>query len=156
MSEKARSRLAAICGLYCGACSLYRAWHDADTEAIERMAKDRGVTPEDLRCDGCRSDVLSYWCRDCGFKRCLARRTDGVRLCYECADYPCRMITGFRYDGRKHHLDVLENVRRQKEIGLEAWLDEQEADWRCPECGAPIHWYQRKCRCGAKLRQRWE
>ena len=46
---------AAVCGLYCEACSLFIASHE-DPERLERIAAMYGMTPEQIACDGCRSD----------------------------------------------------------------------------------------------------
>ena len=46
----------------------------------------------------------------------------------------------------------LSNLRRLAEVGLEAWLAEQEARWRCPACRKPVDTYSKTCRaCGAPL-----
>ncbi len=46
------------------------------------------------------------------------------------------------------HLPVLENLRRIRRIGLEAWLDEQEAYWADPR--RRDRWLQLHRECGAK------
>jgi predicted RNA-binding Zn-ribbon protein involved in translation (DUF1610 family) len=36
--------------------------------------------------------------------------------------------------------------------GVDRWLEEQDARWRCPGCGARISWYARSCTgCGKDL-----
>jgi predicted RNA-binding Zn-ribbon protein involved in translation (DUF1610 family) len=49
----------------------------------------------------------------------------------------------------------LSNLRRLAEAGLEAWLAEQRARWRCPACGQPVDIYSQTCRaCGSDLPER--
>jgi hypothetical protein len=41
------------------------------------------------------------------------------------------MLIQFTYDPKwRTHLPVIENCRRIRRIGLDAWLDEQSAYWR--------------------------
>jgi hypothetical protein len=47
---------------------------------------------------------------------------------------------------------VLANIRRQREIGIDAWIAEQEQRWHCPHCGCPTDWYAGQCSdCGTTL-----
>jgi hypothetical protein len=47
---------------------------------------------------------------------------------------------------------VLANIRRQRDIGIDAWIAEQEQRWRCPHCGCPTDWYAGQCYdCGTTL-----
>jgi hypothetical protein len=73
----------------------------------------------------------------------------GITFCYECKDFPCEELIAFSADQR----DIpLSNLRRLAEVGLEVWLAEQEAHWRCPACYKPVDIYSETCRaCGAPL-----
>ncbi len=142
-------RLTAVCGLYCGACGIYRAGHDNNQERLEKirqlMSSRRQVTLDGLQCDGCLAqDRLAPHCRECKIRLC-ARDKPGVTHCSDCPDFPCVRITVFNGDGVRHHAEVLENIRRQQEIGIKAWLKEQEERWRCLHCQAPVEWYARLC-----------
>jgi rubrerythrin len=51
-----------------------------------------------------------------------------------------------------HHAEVLDNIRRQREVGIDSWLREQGERWRCPACGCGTNWYAGKCpKCGGAL-----
>ena len=76
--------------------------------------------------------------RDCAVEK-------GITYCTQCSDFPCQTIIDFNNDGRPHHSEVLINVRRQQEIGIDAWLDEQEKRWRCLNCRCIIEWYDTEC-----------
>ncbi|MCK4247085.1 MAG: DUF3795 domain-containing protein, partial [Methanomicrobia archaeon] len=41
------------CGLYCGACIIYRAYKDSE-ELRRIIAKDNNCKPEEIRCEGCQ------------------------------------------------------------------------------------------------------
>ncbi len=150
----AGEHLVAVCGLYCGACRLYRAWADDNHTVLEevhqRMSARAPVTMDDLHCDGCLAHGrLTPYCRECQMRRC-AEAKPGVSRCSDCPDFPCPTITAFNNDGLRHHAEVLDNIRHLHAIGVEAWLKEQAERWRCLQCGTPVDWYARTCfHCGA-------
>ena len=157
MNSQQRRKLVAPCGLYCGACFIYIARKRCDEAALDAAAK--GITErrgwvikpkEDLVCDGCLSSQLAIVCSRCVMRACALEK--GITYCAQCADFPCQTIIDFNNDGRPHHSEVLANVRRQQEIGIDVWLDEQEKRWGCPDCGCVIGWYDTKCpQCAATL-----
>lgn len=92
-----------------------------------RIAEQRGwvIKPEeDLVCDGCLSSQLAIFCRRCVMRACAVEKE--ITYCAYCSDFPCQTIIDLNNDGRPHHSEVLINIRRQQEIGIDAWLDEQE------------------------------
>ena len=72
------------CGLYCGACPQFLA---TQNNTLEALAALRNSTPEAMRCQGCKSAVVSGWCQICNLKQCA--RSKGLELCGDCAQYPC-------------------------------------------------------------------
>lgn len=149
-------KLAAPCGLYCGACSILAGVRRGDAAFLELAALGvaeylgHPVKAEDLRCEGCFSGVLAASCRECAIRDCALSK--GLTHCAGCADFPCAVITDFNNDGMPHHAEVLDNIRRQQEIGISAWAAEQRARWCCPSCGHPTDWYAVKCHgCGYPL-----
>jgi hypothetical protein len=141
--------LAAVCGLYCGACALYRARRDNNPQRLEEILKVWNMPEDDSHCDGCLGGgALTPYCRDCKIRHCAEDRP-GVTQCADCSDFPCHLITDFNNDGMRHHAEVLENLNHLREIGAEKWIIEQEERWRCPGCRAQMHWYERTCySCG--------
>ncbi len=127
-------QITGICGLFCGTCPSF-----AD-----------GI------CGGCLSGRVSETCAVCrhGFRDCA--REHGIVRCSECGDFPCEMLERFRdahiVDGISHHERILEYVRRQKEIGVAAWVREQEKLNACPVCKTLLIWCERRCRnCGSAV-----
>lgn len=81
----------------------------------------------------------------------------GITHCARCSGFPCQTIIEFNNDDILHHSEVLDNVHRQQEIGIDAWLDEQEKRWRCQACGCIIDWYDTKCpQCTATLPKQFQ
>ena len=95
--------LFSLCGLNCGLCPMFI----------------RGD------CGGCFTDSPCY--PSCPIAPCSVRHGN-VEYCYQCEEYPCK-----RYDGIDKH-DSLISYRNQKkdlakakEMGIEAYLEEQRA-----------------------------
>jgi hypothetical protein len=51
-----KKKLAAPCGLYCGACGIYFAHKTNNTKLKERLTSVYGVTVDEMQCEGCLSD----------------------------------------------------------------------------------------------------
>lgn len=174
MEKDLANPLAAPCGLYCGACAIYVSYHTGDPEPMNRVGRVfaklaeegvSGVPPlkegaefsleraqsmkkEDFLCEGCVSDVVALPCRVCALRDCAMGR--GLATCAQCPDYPCQDLVSFNNDGIPHHGEVLANTRRQRDVGLDAWIEEQRARWQCPRCGRSLDWYAMRCPgCGA-------
>ena len=132
---------------------MYRSRVDGNTRRFEKIIQNRQMKPEDAVCQGCGSDVRSLYCRNCELRQCAVER--GITTCAQCPEAPCPKLTAFSEDGVEHHAGILHNIRRQQEIGLDAWLTEQQSFWRCPKCGALTDWYTSWCvRCSAEVPKR--
>lgn len=144
-----KQEFAAPCGLYCGACSIRAAYNRKDARMLKAMADGvamylgHTVEVSDMACSGCLSDTLAAPCRECKIRDCAFSR--GLTRCSECADFPCELVKNFNDDGLPHHAEVLKNIRRQKEIGVDRWIAEQDNRWRCPGCSAGTDWYAGEC-----------
>jgi hypothetical protein len=137
--------MAAVCGLFCSACSFYIGTHE-EPARLERMASSFHVSREALLCDGCRSERRLFYCRDCVMFGCAAHR--GYYTCGECPDCPCPDLERFVAE-RPHRADVPRDLARIKEIGAIAWMDEATLRHSCPECGTLNPAYDLACRkCG--------
>lgn len=56
-----------------------------------------------------------------------------LTYCFECDDFPCDKLEAFAGDGYDHHRIIVENMRRMREIGLDARLNEQSEPVYCPD-----------------------
>jgi hypothetical protein len=108
--------LAGACGLYCGACGIYRMHKDQDSERLEQAAREVfHCQPEEIRCQGCGGPLDRHWSPECHLLACTRER--GVTFCYECASFPCDNLSAFSAD----HRDIpIANLRRLAQVGLQA------------------------------------
>jgi hypothetical protein len=138
-------QFAAVCGLYCPACTLYI----GSTEEPERLARTAGrfnVSVEEARCYGCRSDVQSFYCQACEIKKCADER--GLEFCALCDEYPCQMLKEFQAQ-LPHRAELFEDGERIREVGYDQWFEEVRARYTCPSCSAINSAYDLACRkCG--------
>jgi len=142
------------CGIYCGACYLFRASIDGG-EFLDHVSKLTKTPKEQIRCGGCLGPEEELWknCRKCETHACLKEK--GLQFCYECA----KMEGGCEQYERKakgcleRGEDIRDSMRRIQSGETEAWLKEQDAKWRCSTCNKSISWYEKKCHhCGKPLR----
>ena len=150
-------RLAAICGLYCGACTLYVAYVEENFGELKELAETPlpvkfKVPAERLVCEGCYSSILMPW-SDCEFRKCSLEK--GVKYCFECKEFPCERLYEFERQKESHllcHAPLVQNLREMRKIGVKMWLEEQERLWRCTRCAGRLHWLSKACpKCGEKL-----
>ncbi|MFW5912563.1 MAG: DUF3795 domain-containing protein [Candidatus Hadarchaeota archaeon] len=98
----------AYCGLNCTECPAYIAKQDDDEKLREKTAefwsKEFGnFHPEEINCDGCKSDgELLKYCNECPIRSCAT--SSRLENCGHCADYPCDELA-------EHH----ENIKDAKE-----------------------------------------
>jgi len=84
--------LAAPCGLYCGACPLYKA--QTDRVLAEKLAPRLGLPVEACVCSGCRAQkgrVSVMGEEVCDTYDCCVNER-GLDFCYRCPDFPCSKL----------------------------------------------------------------
>lgn len=132
----------APCGLYCGVCGVMVAHRDNNTKFKEKLSTVYGVTPEEIACEGCQSDVLFKFCRQCPIRSCVNEKN--YEGCHECEDFPCQFIDNFPVPvGKKV---ILRAIPAWKELGTEKWVEEEEKRYHCPHCGYEQFRGARRCR----------
>jgi hypothetical protein len=142
------SRKAAVCGLFCPACTLFIGTHE-DPARLQTLAQGRKLPVEECRCEGCRAEVRSFFCRGlCKMAGCAAEK--GHRFCGDCRDYPCQELKDFQC-AMPHRLELWRAQERIREVGPETWYSEMLVHFACPACGTLNSAYDLKCRkCGAE------
>lgn len=139
------SPTAAYCGLYCESCSLYIGTNE-EPQRLEHLAKRYGKSIDEMRCNGCRSDVLSFYCTACQIKTCI--REKGLDFCSECPDYPCGILTEFQVK-MPHRAELFDSLEYVKVNGYACWCEKMKADYSCEKCGSINPVYDLTCRkCG--------
>lgn len=126
-----------VCGLNCAKCDIYQAYHGDEKlrdEIVEwfRREQNETVGPEQIACDGCRGSVEVHWSPEC--KMMLCARERGLQHCFQCEEFPCAIVNEFASDGVSHHERTVRNAKRMREIGIEAWIEEQRRKGQCVFC----------------------
>jgi len=106
----------AYCGLNCSDCRAFKATQAEDSEWKRTIANQwsEGLKtefkPEDVDCNGCRSDTISGWCRKiCKIRPCAELKN--VRTCAECDEYQCAPLKEF-LSNEQMATKNLEEIRR--------------------------------------------
>lgn len=125
------------CGLYCKMCSIINGLPQAAQKLHEIMQEDGWegygsfIYPEFKDFWAVLSQVKdldksSELCQggcgnpDCEIRKCA--KSKGLEVCAFCEDFPCAALTAFT----NAYPFILTNNERIREIGLEAWLMEQD------------------------------
>lgn len=130
-------RQVTYCGLYCGLCSQCNRIPARSRDLRDIMRREGwhrwgntipGFEPFWEFLEGLAEGGAGCSCREgkcgppfCGIRKCAAAK--GVEVCPFCAEYPCRRIEGIA----KGYVTMLADGERMKRIGLDAWIEEQEA-----------------------------
>lgn len=100
------------CGLYCGACGIYRAYKD-NGKLLKGLAEHFKCPPEKVRCEGCMALTPDSWGYECDIFKCL--RGKGLDFCYQCTEYEndsCEKFRNLAQDYLKHGVDLRANLAK--------------------------------------------
>lgn len=153
---------AAPCGLYCGVCAIFIAHRDNNQKLKEKLVSlyqggtpgkgllpgSEDLTPDDIKCGGCLSDDTFFHCKQCEIRKCTKEK--GYTGCHQCDEFPCQNIDNFSMEvGKKV---ILRATSYRREVGTEKWIQDEEARYFCPDCGAKAFRGAIKCnQCKTKL-----
>jgi ribosomal protein L40E len=136
---------AAICGLFCNACSLYIGSTE-DENRLKMIADRFNESIEFVRCLGCRSERVGSHCKECHFKTCATDK--GIDFCSQCETYPCDALKEFQGKA-PHRLELWDDLDAAKKMSIEDWTERMTKKYECPECKAINSSYDLVCRkCG--------
>jgi hypothetical protein len=144
-SKEPDKNFAAVCGLYCEACTLFIATKE-DPARLKGLAERFQLSEETISCYGCRSNNRCPYCESCKMFACATDR--GIDFCIECDEYPCNDLKQFQSE-RPHRIELWDDLKRIKAIGYEQWLKEIKGNYTCLQCKTINSAYDLKCRkCG--------
>jgi hypothetical protein len=132
------------CGTYCGSCPVYRACHDMDEKRVLELSFSTRCTIGQVRCEGCGSPDRFVLGLKCAFRKCAEER--GLESCGLCQDFPCESLCGFWEKDMRRDGEAEKNARRVREAGVDKWLDEADARWRCRHCDSKVALDMKACR----------
>lgn len=143
----ANTNLVGRCGLYCGACAVYRAYKDGG-EYLKEFAEEAKCPLEKVRCEGCGALTAECWGNDCEIVQCS--RSRGFEFCYQCDRYEdgsCEKFGKLAARYLKSGVDLRANLERIEKGAVEEWLRECEEKYKCPSCGKLLTIWARKEKC---------
>jgi len=77
------TRLARVCGLYCGACRFFIATTE-DPARLKKLAAQYQLSEEAIKCYGCRAAKGGFYCQKCKMSVCVAEK--GIDFGNECRE----------------------------------------------------------------------
>jgi hypothetical protein len=143
----ANRNLVGRCGLYCGACSIYRAYRD-NGEYLKTLAEHFKCPPEKVKREGCMALTPESWGNECKIVQCL--RNKNLEFCYQCTAYEkgtCEKYEELAQRYLEDGEDVKANLERIKKGETTQWLRECEQKYKCPACGKPLPTGRMKKQC---------
>ncbi len=124
--------LVAPCGINCSICM--------------------GYLREKNKCPGCRAiDSAQPITRiNCRIKTCLNFRRGNAKFCFDCKDYPCKLLKHLDKRYRtKYNMSEIENLEQIKNYGIREFLKNEKLKWTCKSCGGTICVHRGYCfNCG--------
>ena len=141
------------CGLYCGACSIFRAQRDNEKER-NLIAKEFNCSVEQVRCNGCGALTNECWCNGCKIIACLESKD--YEFCYQCSEFEEKSCDKHNKLA-KTYMQVGEDLRLNlvalRKGQMKEWLKEQDKRFRCPKCNHQISVWDNTCpKCSQKLK----
>lgn len=97
-------------------------------------------------CAGCLAgdDGKPGHCRQCKIKDCVNEK--GFSYCYECGDFPCKIIKNLEKSYNKRYgVSLVKNSIDVKEAGLSSFMASERRKWQCGNCGGVISLHDKIC-----------
>lgn len=127
----------APCGMNCSVCY-----------------KHVGVRKYVKPCDGCLKGDLGKpeHCRKCNIKSCAQEK--GYTYCFECADFPCKLIKNIEKSyNKRYNVSLIDNSKTALEKGISTFLKQDRKKWYCTKCGGAFSLHDNVCsECGNEER----
>ena len=115
--------LTAPCGLDCFNCPAFES--NITEEYKTQVSGFLKIPREETSCKGCRDE--KGYCRFATGKHCATWdcvQEKGVTYCYECNDFPCKLLMPSQQGAQFPHNMKVYNLCRMKLIGIDKWIEE--------------------------------
>ncbi len=128
-----KKELTAPCGLDCFNCPTYKD-NIAKVPLLARLlfSISLKIPLKKLPCNGCRNEKGN--CKFAKNKHCATWdcvQKKGVTYCYECDDFPCKMLMPTKKGAFFPHNMKVYNLCRMKLLGIEKWIEESAEIRKC-------------------------
>jgi hypothetical protein len=124
------------------------AQRDGNENLRQKLARFYGVRPEDLHCEGCKSEVKAVFCQVCGIRACTEEK--GFQSCHQCQDWPCDKIENFPVPVGKRV--IMRAIPTWRNLGTEKYVELEDRRYHCPECGQALFRGTKRCNeCGVEV-----
>lgn len=97
-------------------------------------------------CSGCMGTDAGKpkHCRSCKIKDCVQQKE--LTYCYECSDFPCKLIKNLEKSYNKRYSEsFVENSRIVKENDIAFLMTAHRKKYRCTKCGGVISLHDKVC-----------
>lgn len=106
------------------------------------------------KCNGCRA--TNTWNPktrvECKIKNCSSLNIADRNFCYECEQYPCKILKNMDSRYKKYKVSLIENLENIREAGLEIFQKADNKKWKCAICGGVICMHKGVCNdCGKEI-----
>lgn len=105
-------------------------------------------------CAGCLNSDLGKpeHYRKCKIKACVKEKK--LSYCYECLDYPCKLIKNLEKSyNKRYQASLMEHSAFVKVYGLDKFMEQQKIKYTCLKCGGIISIHDRECsECQEKMK----
>ncbi len=126
------AKLFAPCGINCLACYAH--------------------LKEKRPCPGClhNDNNKPAHCRICKINSCAQGKE--LTYCYECIDFPCKLISNLEKSYlKRYNTSLIENSKKVQRDGINDFLSQEHDKWICKICSGVISLHDGKCSdCGAR------
>ena len=112
----------APCGVNCLNCKIHES--NLTEEYKAKAAEHLDVSPDKVRCRGCRPEQGKCKLLPSECATWLCTREKGVTYCFECDEFPCTLLAPSAKGAHLLHNAKLYNLCRMKFFGIDAWLEE--------------------------------
>ena len=151
-SHLAKKNLIGRCGLYCGACTIYRAYKD-DGDFLTHVAAYFKCPPEKVRCEGCQALTPECWGNDCKIVQCT--KAKGFSFCHQCPQFDDKSCDKYNELAQRYledNVDARANLAKIKAGQVDEWIAESKERFKCPHCHKPLPEGYKKCyHCGKEF-----
>lgn len=142
MTKNIEEIMFAPCGMNCMVCYKHCFTTKTRKPCLGCLANDETGKPEH--------------CRKCKIKDCVHEK--GVLYCYECKQFPCKLIKNLEKSyNQRYDASLIANSLFVKEHGLVQFMANQHKIYTCSNCGGIFSLHDKICtECGNRLKKEKE